>query len=66
MWRALVNSWDALELWLTQLPFPFQVLFAIVVLLPVCWGAAILVDRVSDVIALRLQPPLRARRRSRV
>ena len=43
-----MNWWDALELWLTQLPFPFQVLFAIVVLLPVCWAAAMLADRLAD------------------
>jgi hypothetical protein len=66
VWRALVNWWDALELWLTQLAFPFQVLFAVLVLLPVCWGAAVLADRLSDVIALRLRHPFRASRRPRV
>jgi hypothetical protein len=66
VWRALVNWWDALELWLTQLAFPFQVLFAIVVLLPVCWGAAALIDRLSDVVALRLRQSVRLRRRTRV
>ena len=48
MWRAVVNWWDAVELWFTQLGFPFQVLLAVVVLLPACWAVAVVVDRISD------------------
>ena len=53
MLRAIANWWDAVELWLTQLAFPFQVLLAVVVLLPLCWGAAAGVDRAVDVVLQR-------------
>jgi hypothetical protein len=56
--RVLANQWDAFELWVTQLAFPFQVVLAILVVLPLCWGAAGLLDRAVDAIAL-----LGARRR---
>jgi len=46
--RALANWWDSVELWITQSPFPLQVLLAIVVLLPLCAGVALLADRASD------------------
>jgi hypothetical protein len=39
------------ELWVTQLAFPFQVVLAIVVVLPLCWGIAGLLDRAVDVAA---------------
>lgn len=61
MLRALANWWDAVELWLTQLAFPFQVLLAMLVLLPACWALAGIVERVPDVVA-RL---FRSRRRLR-
>lgn len=48
MLSAVADRWDALELWLTQLAFPIQVLLAIVVLLPLCWGTAAVVDRGVD------------------
>ena len=48
MLRAVANWWDAVELWVTQLAFPLQVLLAILVVLPVCWGAAALFDRAVD------------------
>lgn len=51
--RSLANWWDAVELWLTQLAFPLQVLLAAVVLLPLCWGVAAGLDRVVDVGAAR-------------
>jgi hypothetical protein len=56
--RELANRWDAFELWVTQLAFPFQVVLAIVVVLPLCWAAADLLDRAVDAIVL-----LGARRR---
>jgi hypothetical protein len=43
--RALLDWWDGVELWLTQLAFPLQVLLAILVLMPGCWLAAALIDR---------------------
>ena len=49
MVRAVVDWWDAVELWLTQLAFPFQVALAIVVGLPLCWLAAAGIDRLVDV-----------------
>jgi hypothetical protein len=48
--RALANWWDSVELWVTQLAFPLQVLLAIVVLLPLCAGMAVLADRFSDLV----------------
>lgn len=53
MLRAIANWWDAVELWLTQLAFPFQVLLAVLVLLPLCWGVAAGVDRVVDLMIAR-------------
>ena len=60
--RELANRWDAFELWVTQLAFPFQVVLAIVVVLPLCWGVAGLLDRAVDVVAtlgVRRRPPTR-------
>ena len=52
MLRELANRWDAVELWVTQLPFPLQVVLAIVVVLPLCWAAAGLLDRAVDAATL--------------
>jgi hypothetical protein len=60
--RELANRWDAFELWVTQLAFPFQVVLAIVVLLPLCWAVAGLLDRAVDAAVLlgaRRRPPAR-------
>ncbi|MGH3587455.1 MAG: hypothetical protein ACRDQ0_14135 [Pseudonocardia sp.] len=54
MVRGIADWWDAVELWLTQLPFGFQVLLAGIVLLPLCWGAAVGADRLVDVALARL------------
>ncbi|GAA1848348.1 hypothetical protein GCM10009836_30060 [Pseudonocardia ailaonensis] len=53
MSRAIADWWDAVELWVTQLAFPFQVLLAIVVLLPLCWFTAGLVDRIAGALTRR-------------
>ena len=53
MVRAVVDWWDAVELWLTQLAFPFQVALTIVVGLPLCWLAAAGIDRLVDVVIER-------------
>ena len=50
MLRSLADWWDSVELWVTQLAFPFQVVLAIAVLLPLCGGAAVLADRASDLV----------------
>jgi hypothetical protein len=58
--RELANRWDALELWVTQLAFPFQVVLAILVVLPLCWAVAGLLDRAVDAVAMvsaRRRPP---------
>ncbi|HEY0641713.1 MAG TPA: hypothetical protein VGD67_29140 [Pseudonocardiaceae bacterium] len=54
----LADWWDGVELWVTQLWFPFQVALVIVVLLPLCWGVARLIDEAVDRLAT-----LRPRRR---
>jgi hypothetical protein len=48
--RALLDWWDGVELWLTQLSFPLQVLLAILVLIPACWLASALIDRIVDAV----------------
>ena len=50
MVKAIADWWDAVELWLTQLAFPFQVALAIVIGLPLCWLAAAGIDRLADVV----------------
>ncbi|GAA3093281.1 hypothetical protein GCM10010464_66130 [Pseudonocardia yunnanensis] len=54
MLRAVADWWDAVELWITQLPFPMQVALAILVVLPLCWGTAAGVDRLVDLAAAQL------------
>ncbi|MGH3751585.1 MAG: hypothetical protein ACRDRP_02640 [Pseudonocardiaceae bacterium] len=45
-WEAAIRWWDGVELWLTQLGFVVQVVLLMLVLLPVCWWAARVIDRV--------------------
>jgi hypothetical protein len=52
----LSDWWNAVELWLTQLPFPVQFAVVIAVLLPVCAGGAWLIDRTVDLAAAKLSP----------
>lgn len=49
----LANWWDGVDLWLSQLAFPFQFAIVIAVLAPVCFGVALLVDRVVDLVTGR-------------
>ena len=65
MLRELANRWDAVELWVTQLAFPFQVMLAIVVVLPFCWLVAGLLDRTVDAVVLVAARARRPRRASR-
>lgn len=53
MARALANWYDAVELWVTQLAFPLQVVLAVLVVLPLCFGAALLLDRLAGAITER-------------
>lgn len=48
MLERLAEWWNAVELWLAQLWFPFQIALVMLVLLPLCWAAALLVDRAVD------------------
>jgi hypothetical protein len=46
--RWLADWWDALELWVTQLAFGFQVVLVILVVLPVCALVATGLDRLTS------------------
>ncbi|MGH4023510.1 MAG: hypothetical protein ACRDRV_02890 [Pseudonocardiaceae bacterium] len=47
-WEAVIRWWDGVELWLTQLWLPAQVVLLMAVLLPLCWWVALLIDRTVD------------------
>jgi hypothetical protein len=49
----LANWWDNVDLWLSQLAFPFQFAIVIAVLAPVCVGLAWLIDHVVDLVPAR-------------
>lgn len=53
-WEAVIRWWDGVELWLTGLVLPLQVAILMLVLLPVCWWAARVIDRVSGLVFERL------------
>jgi hypothetical protein len=53
MARVIADWWDAVELWITQLAFPFQVVLAIVVLVPLCWFVSAGVDRLVGAVSAR-------------
>lgn len=62
MVRAIADWWDAVELWLTQLAFPFQVALAIAIGLPLCWLAAAGIDRLVDVVIAAVNARMAATR----
>ena len=62
MVREVADRWDAVELWVTQLAFPFQVVLAVLVVLPLCWAVAGLLDRAGDAVALRGRKRAQTRR----
>ena len=62
MLREVADRWDAVELWVTQLAFPFQVVLAVLVVLPLCWAVAGLLDRAVDAVALRGRKRAQTRR----
>jgi hypothetical protein len=63
--RAVADWWDSVELWLTQLPFTFQVVLAVIVVLPLTWFAAVGVDRLGDRVAAVVEARVAARRAGR-
>ncbi|MDQ4094147.1 MAG: hypothetical protein M3143_12350 [Actinomycetota bacterium] len=51
---AVIRWWDGVELWLTGLVLPLQVAILMLVLLPVCWWAARVIDRLFGLVFERL------------
>jgi hypothetical protein len=45
---GLADWWNAVELWVLGLPFPFQFALVIAVLVPLCVMIAWLIDRIVD------------------
>lgn len=56
MFRWLAEWWNAVELWVLGLPFPFQFALVMVVLLPACVGLAWLIDRIVDHVSAAVGP----------
>ncbi|GAA3857970.1 hypothetical protein GCM10022243_24530 [Saccharothrix violaceirubra] len=54
--ETFAKWWDGVELWLAQLPFPFQFALVMAVLLPAALGMARLIDRVVDDASARINP----------
>lgn len=48
MLRWLSDWWNAVELWILGLPFPFQFTLVMAVLLPLCLVVAWAIDRIVD------------------
>lgn len=55
-WDAVGRWWNGVELWLTQLGLALQVILLMLVVLPICWGAARALDRVVGVVFERFNP----------
>lgn len=55
----LSDWWNDIELWMAQLPFWFQFALVMVVVGPLCVGAARLIDRIVDSLAARFGPSRR-------
>jgi hypothetical protein len=53
---GLADWWNAVELWVLGLPFPFQFAIVIVVLGPLCVLIAWLIDRIVDYAAAWFGP----------
>lgn len=60
MLDGLAQWWDGVELWFTQLWFPVQVGLLMVVLVPLCWWAARMIDSGFDRFASLLSREPRA------
>lgn len=62
MLRSLAGWWDGVELWLTQLTFPVQVVLVVAVIGPLCWGTSAVIDAVVErSVAARLAAAARRR-----
>ena len=48
MWQDVLSAIDQVESWLVLLPLWIQIPLLLVVLTPICWWAAKLVDRVVE------------------
>lgn len=57
MLNWLGDWWNAVELWLTQLWFPFQFALVMAVLMPICLAAAWLIDRLIDKVSTWFSHP---------
>lgn len=55
MLAKVTEWWDALELWIAELSFPLQFVVVMAVVVPVCLGAAWLIDRAVDHATARLR-----------
>ena len=53
-WQSVARWWDGVELWLTQLGLPAQIVILRAVLLPTCWWVATGIDRGVDLISERI------------
>jgi hypothetical protein len=51
----LANWWDGVDLWLSELAFPFQFAIVIAVLAPVCIAVAWVVDGAVDLVSARFR-----------
>jgi hypothetical protein len=51
VFNGLIDWWDGAELWLAQRWFPVQFVLVMAVLVPVCLGAAWLIDKLVDKLA---------------
>jgi hypothetical protein len=51
---GVLQWWDGVELWLTQLGLAPQVALLMLVVLPVCWWAARVLDRAVGLVFARL------------
>jgi hypothetical protein len=49
----LANWWDGVDLWLSELAFPFQFAIVIAVLAPFCITVAWVIDRAVDLVSAR-------------
>ncbi|MGH3516678.1 MAG: hypothetical protein ACRDQ7_04560 [Haloechinothrix sp.] len=55
MLDSVAKWWDGIELWIAQLWFPLQFVVVMAVVVPLCLGAAWLIDRAVDHATARLR-----------
>ncbi len=53
-WQSVARWWNSVELWLTQLGLPAQIMILMAVLLPTCWWVATGIDRGVDLVFERI------------